>query len=58
MRTHPKTTKILQLLRLRQLHTGVFVRMNKATVVMVTDCCCCAITITYGICLICLVTIG
>jgi 60S ribosomal protein uL30 len=34
MRTHPKTTKILQLLRLRQLHTGVFLRMNKATAVM------------------------
>jgi large subunit ribosomal protein L7e len=34
MRTHPKTTKILQLLRLRQLHTGVFVRMNKATAIM------------------------
>jgi len=34
MRTHPKTTKILQLLRLRQLHNGVFVRMNKATAVM------------------------
>jgi len=34
MRTHPKTTKILQLLRLRQLHNGVFVRMNKAAAVM------------------------
>jgi len=34
MRTHPKTTKILQLLRLRQLHNGVFVRMNKAALVM------------------------
>jgi len=34
MRTHPKTTKILQLLRLRQLHNGVFVRMNKASAVM------------------------
>jgi large subunit ribosomal protein L7e len=34
MRTHPKTTKILQLLRLRQLHTGIFLRMNKATAVM------------------------
>jgi len=34
MRTHPKTTKILQLLRLRQLHTGVFIRMNKATAIM------------------------
>jgi len=34
MRTHPKTTKILQLLRLRQLHTGAFVRVNKATAIM------------------------
>jgi len=34
MRTHPKTTKILQLLRLRQLHNGVFVRMNKAISIM------------------------
>jgi len=34
MRTHPKTTKILQLLRLRQLHNGVFIRMNKAALVM------------------------
>jgi large subunit ribosomal protein L7e len=34
MRTHPKTTKILQLLRLRQLHNGVFIRMNKATAIM------------------------
>jgi len=34
MRTHPKTTKILQLLRLRQLHNGVFVRINKASAVM------------------------
>lgn len=34
MRTHPKTTKILQLLRLRQINSGVFVRMNKATAVM------------------------
>jgi len=34
MRTHPKTTKILQLLRLRQLHSGVFVKVNKATLIM------------------------
>lgn len=27
----PKTRKILQLLRLRQLHNGVFVKLNKAT---------------------------
>jgi len=30
MRTSPKTTTILQLLRLRQVHNGVFIRMNKA----------------------------
>ena len=30
----PKTRKILQLLRLRQIHNGVFVKMNKATVNM------------------------
>ena len=30
----PKTKKILQLLRLRQLHNGVFVRVNAATVKM------------------------
>jgi large subunit ribosomal protein L7e len=34
MRTHPKTGKILQLLRLRQIHNGTFVRVNKATAVM------------------------
>jgi large subunit ribosomal protein L7e len=31
---HPKIKKILQLLRLRQLHNGVFVKVNKATVNM------------------------
>merc|ERR1711988_1598924 len=30
----PKTRKILQLLRLRQIHNGVFVRLNKATLKM------------------------
>ena len=30
----PKPRKILQLLRLRQLHTGVFVKVNKATLNM------------------------
>jgi len=30
-RVAPKTRKILQLLRLRQIHNGVFVRLNKAT---------------------------
>ena len=30
----PKNKKILQLLRLRQLHNGVFVRLNKATINM------------------------
>ena len=28
---HPKTKKILQLLRLRQIHNGIFIRANKAT---------------------------
>lgn len=28
---HPKSRKILQLLRLRQIHNGVFVKVNKAT---------------------------
>jgi len=31
MRAHPKTNSILQLLRLRQIHNGVFVRVNKAS---------------------------
>jgi len=30
MRTSPKTTSIMRLLRLRQVHNGVFIRMNKA----------------------------
>ena len=30
----PKVRKILQLLRLRQINNGVFVRMNKATISM------------------------
>ena len=30
----PKTKKILQLLRLRQIHNGIFVKLNKATVTM------------------------
>lgn len=33
-RLAPKTRKILQLLRLRQIHNGVFVRLNKATLNM------------------------
>lgn len=31
---HPKVVKILRLLRLRQLHNAVFVRLNKATINM------------------------
>jgi len=31
---HPKPRKILQLLRLRQLNNGVFVKLNKATLTM------------------------
>jgi large subunit ribosomal protein L7e len=34
MRTHPKTTKILQLLRLRQLNNAVFIKCNHATLTM------------------------
>jgi len=34
MRTHPKTTKILQLLRLRQLNNAVFIKVNHATITM------------------------
>jgi large subunit ribosomal protein L7e len=30
----PQTRKILQLLRLRQIHNGVFVKLNKATITM------------------------
>ena len=29
---HPKTRKILQLMRLRQIHNGIFLRVNKATI--------------------------
>merc|ERR1712166_871190 len=32
---HPKTKKILQLLRLRQIHFGVFLKVNKATQEMI-----------------------
>merc|ERR1712224_40754 len=32
---HPKTKKILQLLRLRQIHLGVFLPVNKATLEMI-----------------------
>merc|ERR1711975_117114 len=31
----PKPKKILQLMRLRQLHNGVFVKLNKATLNMI-----------------------
>jgi len=34
MRVAPKTRKVLQLLRLRQVNNGVFVRLNKATLIM------------------------
>jgi len=33
-RVAPKTKKILQLLRLRQIHNGVFVKLNAATITM------------------------
>lgn len=41
----PKPKKILQLLRLRQLHNGVFVKLNKATWNMIKMC---EPFITYG----------
>jgi large subunit ribosomal protein L7e len=31
----PKPRKVLTLLRLRQLHNGVFIRLNKATIQMI-----------------------
>jgi len=31
---HPDVKKIMRLLRLRQLHNGVFVKLNKATINM------------------------
>lgn len=34
MGVHPKVRKILQLLRLRQINNGIFLRINKATVTM------------------------
>jgi 60S ribosomal protein uL30 len=34
MRVAPKTRKILQLLRLRQINNGVFVKLNKASIIM------------------------
>jgi large subunit ribosomal protein L7e len=34
MRTSPKTTKVLQLLRLRQINNGVFIKANKATLTL------------------------
>jgi large subunit ribosomal protein L7e len=34
MRTHPKVTKVLQLLRLRQLNNAVFIKSNHATLTM------------------------
>jgi len=35
---HPKPKKVLQLLRLRQIHNGTFVRLNKATLQMLKAC--------------------
>jgi len=34
LKLNPKVTRILRLLRLRQLHNGVFVRVNKASINM------------------------
>merc|ERR1712216_938254 len=33
---HPKTKKIMQLLRLRQIHNGIFIKVNSATKQMLT----------------------
>merc|ERR1712205_218622 len=33
---HPKTKKIMQLLRLRQIHNGIFIKLNSATKQMLT----------------------
>jgi len=35
---HPKPRKVLQLLRLRQIHNGTFVKLNKATLQMLKAC--------------------
>jgi len=35
---HPKPRKVLQLLRLRQIHNGTFVKLNKATIQMLKAC--------------------
>ncbi|CDP13837.1 unnamed protein product [Coffea canephora] len=35
---HPRTKKILQLLRLRQIFNGVFLKVNKATVTQHSTC--------------------
>jgi len=45
MRMDPKTQKILQLLRLRQLNNGVFLRVNHATMTMLR---CVEPYVTYG----------
>ena len=34
----PKVKKVLQLLRLRQINNGVFIKMNKATINMLRIC--------------------
>ena len=34
----PKVRKVLQLLRLRQINNGVFIKMNKATTNMLRIC--------------------
>jgi large subunit ribosomal protein L7e len=45
MRMDPKTKKILQLLRLRQLHNGIFLKVNHATMTMLR---CVEPYVTYG----------
>lgn len=43
---HPKTRKILQLLRLRQIHNGVFVRVGHSTAPWPAVPSCCALSLT------------
>ena len=42
---HPKTRKILQLLRLRQIHNGVFVRVRHSTAPRPAVLSCCALSL-------------
>merc|ERR1712228_785064 len=37
-RSHPRSKKVLQLFRLRQINNGVFIKLNKATINMLRIC--------------------